>query len=198
MAQSEKNILIYGSREFSVVVRELAAACGYHCVGLIDDTERGCDVLGTFEEVRFSHPPSHYLMALAIGYKNLAARWLVYERVKNAGYHMPALLHPNAIFHNSVKTGDGCMVMAGALIDLNVSLQHSSVIWPGAVISHDSNIGLNTFVSPNATVCGFSKIGDHCFVGAGAIVTDHVVVPNNTFIPAGNVFHNTTKSREAK
>jgi carbonic anhydrase/acetyltransferase-like protein (isoleucine patch superfamily) len=198
MLQNEKKILIYGSREFSAVVRELTIVCGYHCAGLIDDMEEGNDILGTFEEVRISHPSSHYLMALAIGYKSLAARWLVYEKIQGAGYQLPALVHPNADLHSSVKTGDGCMVMAGALIDLNASLQPLSVVWPGAVISHDSDIGLNTFISPNATVCGFSEVGDHCFVGAGAIVTDHVVVPSNSFIPAGKVFHDRSISKEAK
>jgi acetyltransferase-like isoleucine patch superfamily enzyme len=196
MAQNTKQILIYGSREFSVIVRELAIACGYCCAGLIDDMEQGAGILGAFEDVRDSHPPDHYLMALAVGYKDLAARWLLYEKIQGAGYQLPALIHPNADLHASVKVGDGCLVMTGALIDVNAGLKPLSVIWPGVVISHDSNVGLNTFISPNATVCGFSKVGKHCFVGAGAVVTDHVIVPDNSFIRAGGVFHGRSASKD--
>lgn len=198
MTQNAKQVLIYGSREFSVIVRELAIACGYHCAGLIDDIEQGNGVLGTFEEVRGSHPPGHHLVALAVGYKNLAARRLIYEKVKDAGYQLPSLIHPNADLHDSVIVGDGCLVMSGALIDINASLGPLSVIWPGVVISHDSKVGLNTFISPNATVCGFSKVGNHCFVGAGAIVTDHVIVPDNSFIRAGGVFQGSSVIEEFK
>lgn len=196
MAKNAKQILIYGSREFSVIVRELAIACGYHCAGLIDDREQGKGILGTFEEVTDSHPPDRYLVALAIGYKDLAARWLVFKKTRDAGYQLPALIHPNADLHRSVKVGDGCLIMTGALIDLNACLEAVSVIWPGVVISHDSNVGSNSFVSPNATVCGFSKVGKHCFVGAGAIVTDHVMVPDNSFVRAGGVFHGQSASKD--
>lgn len=156
--------------------------------GFIDDGNIGKDILGSFDQVLTSHPPERFDMALAIGYKNLDARWKVYKKVRDAGYLFPPLIHPRADLHGSVEVGDGCLVMAGALLDVNSCLESVSVLWPGVVISHDSIIGENTFVSPNATVCGFSSVGSHSFVGAGAVIPDHVKVPDRSFIRAGSLY----------
>jgi hypothetical protein len=145
--------------------------------GCIDDFASGPGVLGSFDDVRRSHPPGDYGIALAVGYTCLDARWQAWQKVRDAGYAVPALVHPHAYVAGSAHVGEGAMLMAGALVDVRARIGDIAVVWPGACISHDSVIGHNCFVSPNATVCGYVALGPHSFVGAGAAIVDHCEVP---------------------
>jgi len=181
-------VLIYGSQEFGATVTELVRHCGHEVVGMVDDFSTANGVLGTLDSVIETHPPGEFGIALAIGYKNLRARWSAWERVRAAGYSAPRLVHPRAYVADSARTEAGVMVMAGAIVDVRASAGAVSVLWPGACLNHDAALGPNSFLSPNATVCGFAIVGRHCFVGAGAVIVDHVDVPDEAFVKAGSLF----------
>jgi sugar O-acyltransferase (sialic acid O-acetyltransferase NeuD family) len=183
-----KKILVYGSQDFGRIVRDLVEVCGEEFSGYIDDLYAGEEVLGTLAQVAKSFPPSEYSVALAIGYKNLAVRAQVAERVKEGGYELATLIHPRAYVRHRQGVAAGCLVMAGAVVDVGATLAEMVVVWPGVVVNHDSSIGANTFLSPNATICGFVQVGAGCFIGAGAVVVDHVQVPAGTFIKAGALY----------
>ncbi|MBV5308783.1 hypothetical protein [Chromatium okenii] len=175
-------LLIYGSKEFAATVAELARHCGHDVVGMVDDYSMGSNILGSFDVISHSHPPSQYGIAVAVGYKNLLARWSVWEKIKLIGYQSPILIHPRAYVADTAQIGEGAMVMAGAIVDVRVQLGALTVLWPGTCINHDTRVGANTFISPNATLCGFVNVGSHSFVGAGAVIADHCTVPDESFI----------------
>jgi sugar O-acyltransferase (sialic acid O-acetyltransferase NeuD family) len=177
-------ILVYGSATFGGVVRVLVEECGHEFAGFIDDVNGRPDVLGGFDAVKSKYAPAGYAVANAVGYKDLAARRRVTDRILAAGYLMPALVHPKAIVGRDSRVGDGAMVMAGAILDCRVELKSCAVLWPGVVVAHDSVIGANTFLSPNCTICGCCEVGEDCFVGAGSVVVDHTNVPVATRIKA--------------
>lgn len=178
-------LLVYGSGVFGGVVRVLLEECGHEFAGFIDDVNGGPDVLGAFDAVAGTHPPAAHACVNAVGYKDLAARRRVTDRVLAAGYAMPALVHPRASVGATSTIAPGALVMAGALVDAKVAIGAHVVIWGGAVVSHDSVVGANTFLSPNSTICGCCRIGPDCFIGAAAVVVDHAVVPGSTRIKAG-------------
>lgn len=185
-------VLIYGSREFAAVARDLAAVCGHDCVGHIDDISTGEGIIGNYNYCREHLPPTAYGIVLAIGYKDLSARWAVYEKIRRDGYELPTLVHPRAYVRDLTKIGAGTMVMANAVVDVEARIDELVVLWPGVVVNHHSVVGANSFVSPNATICGCTKIGSNCFIGAGAVVVDHVDVPDRAFVRAGGVFTSNT------
>lgn len=181
-------ILVYGGAEYGSVIRDLAARCGHSFAGFIDDVHPGApEVLGGFEDVRGRFAADAFGVAIAVGYKDLAARWRVIESVRGAGYPLPPLVHPAAYVHPDASIGDGAAIMARAIVDLRARIGDACVLWPGANVSHDSTIGANTFLSPNSTICGFVTVGRNCFVGAGAVVADHSAVPDGTRVKAGSV-----------
>lgn len=175
-------ILIYGSKSFASTVAELVTDCGHDVVGMVDDFNAGEGILGTFEDVLRTYPPQDFGISIAIGYTNIPARWAVWERVRSAGYHSPALIHPAAYVAKSARVGNGAMVMAGAIIDVRADIGELAVVWPGACINHDALVGANCFISPSVTLCGFARIGAHSFIGAGSVVVDHGNVPEGGFI----------------
>lgn len=183
-----KKILVYGSQEFGQVVRDLVEVCGEEFVGYIDDVYEGKEVLGPFAQIQQRFPPADYAVALAIGYKNLGVRAQLAQRVTENGYELVTLIHPRAYVRHLQGVAAGCLVMAGAVVDVGATLEELVVVWPGVVVNHDSRIGANTFLSPNATICGFVQVGAGCFIGAGAVVVDHVRVPDGSFVKAGALY----------
>lgn len=181
-------ILIYGSRDFGVVLKRLAIQCGHEFIGFIDDWHAGPDVLGTFDQVSKAWPAGSCEVVLAVGYKHLLARWKLLTALQDAGYELCSLIHPAALVSPDCRLGAGVTIMAGAVIDSNAVIGAGCVVWPGAVVNHDVNVGPNSFISPNATVCGYVNLGESCFVGAGATVVDHIDAPANTFMKAGSVY----------
>lgn len=182
-------LLVYGAGDFGRLARELLRQCGHEFAGFIDDwNPAAAGVLGAFDAVRDRHAPGTHGVVLAVGYRDLAARWEVYEKVKRAGYVMPPLIHPAAYVYGGNGIGEATIVMTRAIVDQAARIAECCVLWPGANVSHDSSIGRNCFLSPNCAVCGFASVGDHCFLGAGSVVVDHREVPPHTRIKAGQVF----------
>lgn len=189
-----KKILVYGSRDFGQVVKDIILQCGHDFIGFIDDYHLGTEVLGTYEQVKAKYSPELYEIIVAIGYKHLKARWSVYQMAVRDGYTVPYLIHPKAYVRNIGAVGAGAIVMVGAIVDFNAQLEELTVLWPGVVINHDSLVKANTFVSPNATICGFVTIGEESFIGAGSVVADHVIVPPGSFIKAGSLYYDGRKA----
>lgn len=181
-------IMVYGSQEFGSVVKNLVLDCEYEFAGFIDDYATGEDILGAYEYVIKTFSPDLFSIAIAIGYKNLIARWQVYQKILADGYSTPSLVHERAYVSRTSVVGQGAIVMAGAIIDAFAEVQELTVLWPGVVVNHNSVIGANTFLSPNSTVCGFSRVGQSCFVGAGAVIVDHRSVADNAYIKAGSLY----------
>lgn len=181
-------IIVYGSQEFGKTVKDLLLQCDYNFAGFIDDYNTGDEILGDFEKVTKKYSSEQYKIVIAIGYKDLSARWEVYQRVHALGYQLPTIIHPKAYVRDPTKIGQGTMIMAGAIVDTSVNIEPLVVAWPGVVINHDCTISANTFISPNATICGAVHIGKNTFIGAGAVIVDHTTVPPNSFIKAGTVY----------
>lgn len=160
------NVHVYGKREYSRLVADLAVLCGHEVVGFVDDSDAGDDDF-----------------VLGVGYNNLQARASLVSRLR-----LVTLVHPRAYVRNPELIEAGSVVMAGAVIDMGVRIGRGAVIWNGANLIHDVEIGENTFVSPGATICGRTRIGRDCFIGAGAVVVDHLDVPDGTFIKAGSLY----------
>jgi sugar O-acyltransferase (sialic acid O-acetyltransferase NeuD family) len=182
------DLLVYGSKDFGRLLRELLQHCGHRFAGFIDDFGRGPNVVGTYAEALTTHPPATHGMVIAIGYRHLEARWQAYEKVTRDGYVLPALRHATAIVHPGAAVGAGAIVMAGANVDAFSRLGELAVLWPGTLVSHDCEVGRNCFLSPGAILCGFVRTGRNCFIGAGAVIVDHRELPDASFVKAGSVY----------
>lgn len=182
-----KNMLVYGSKEYAFIIRDLIDYLKCPFTGFIDDFSTGPDIVGNYQYVKAHYNSDDTQIVIAVGYDNLSARWNVYQKVK-MDYRVITLIHNNAYIRNKSNIGTGSVIMSNVTIDSNAKVGEMVVAWPGVVINHDTSIGDNTFLSPNSTICGSVKIGRNCFIGAGAIITDHIEVADNSFIKAGQVY----------
>jgi sugar O-acyltransferase (sialic acid O-acetyltransferase NeuD family) len=183
-------ILVYGSKDFGRVVRELVIHCEHEFLGFVDDVDPDAPgVVGAYSKALIRHPPGDGIgIVMAIGYGHLEARHAIWVRARKDGYEAPSLVHRTAIVASSAKIGEGSILMAGANVDVFSELGELSVLWPGAIVSHDCRVGPNCFLSPGAILCGFVTTGMSCFFGAGSVVVDHRSIPDGAFVKAGMVY----------
>lgn len=178
-------VFIYGSQNYAKLVGEIAMEAGYSILGFLDD-------FSGVSERTYAHSRARIIgeqipVFLGIGYKDLRARAVLLEKLRQDNVNMPNLIHPRSYVHSSVVLGVGNVFMAGSFVDAFASLGNGNVLWPHAMISHDSRVGSNTFFSPKALACGFCNIGSNVFVGAGSIIVDHVTVPDDCFVKAASL-----------
>lgn len=184
-----EKVIIYGSREFAQIVKNLVEICGHKFIGYIDDFEAHRDqVIGTFNDVVNNYSHEDYKIVNALGYNNLQLRWNIQSKIKNNGYETINLIHPKATIDHNSHLGNGNIIMAGAIVEMNSRLNDLVVMWPGAILNHDSEVGNNCFLSPGCNVCGFVSIGENSFIGASSVIVNNLVVPANSFIKAGSLY----------
>jgi UDP-perosamine 4-acetyltransferase len=119
--------------------------------------------------------------------KDNSIRKTLYEKVKQAGFFIPALFHPKTIVSKESKISEGVQIMAGAVIQVDSSIGKNTIINTGAIIEHDCNIGSHVHICPSTTLSGGCLIGEGAFIGAGATVIQGIRIGSNAIIAAGSV-----------
>lgn len=185
-------VLVYGSKEFGIVLKHLSLSCGHEFKGFIDDIHEGPEVMGTYEHVKTCYSNKRVGVVNAVGYNNLEARAAISAKLLSDGYQMPTLIHETAYIADTAEIACGCAIMAHAVVDSNSRIETGAVLWPSVTVNHDCVVGSDTFLAPGCTICGCTLIGDKCFIGAGAVVVDHLRVPSDSFIKANTTYKQKT------
>jgi len=121
-----------------------------------------------------------------IGIGNNKHRKRVAEEVLK-GKRFISTLSSNSICNPNVTMGEGCQLMAGAVIQIGCTIGAHSVINTSASVDHDCILGKYSFIGPNATLCGGVEIGECTFIGAGATILPYIKIGENCMIGAGSV-----------
>lgn len=148
----------------------------------------GVPVLGTDDDVlQKLYNEGVRFAVIGIGsLQNLSKRQEIFERVKNIGFHIPTIIHPGAIYEPSCSFGEGCQVMAGAIIGSDVRISDNCIINAGSITSHDCYLESNVHLTPGAILAGNVYVGKNSIIGMGAsvylgvIIGKSVIVSNNS------------------
>ena len=99
------------------------------------------------------------------------------DKLLEAGYDVPSIVHPSAIVSPSAVLGPGCFIMQRAVVNTHT---HGSValVNSGAVVDHDSS------------VCA----GAH--VGLGSVVKANCTIEQEKKVEAGEVIFSTRRKIE--
>ena len=187
-------LILLGAGGHAKVVAALASAAGLRLEGVCDPALaadgvhewRGLRVLGDDTALaRFN--PYDYQLALGIG--SLPGSHLRAERylaLTALGYSFPKLIHPSAVVDETVVVADGAQIMAGVILQPEVSIGRNAIINTGAMIDHDGNIGDHVHVAPGAVLCGGIFVGDNSFIGASATLLPRVKIGCCCLVAAGS------------
>lgn len=153
-----KRLLILGAGGFGQMVKETALLLGYKEVVFLDDAYNGQDSVGRccdYTILQEQYPKA----VAAFGNNKTRLEWT--DKLMEAGYEVPAIIHPSAIVAPSAKIEPGCFIMQRAVVNTNSEIQRGALINSGAIIDHDS------VVEAGAHVCLGSIVKANCTIESG-------------------------------
>lgn len=175
-AGDERSLIVYGGGGHGKALIDLLRVAGkYDIVGVIDDgmpvgsLVMGVAVLGGGEQLAALRRQGVALAVNAVGgIGSAAVRVRVFERLQQAGFTCPPVVHPTAFIEASASLSPGVQVFPLAYVGSEVQVGFGSIVNSGAIVSHDCRIAAYANISPGAILAGGVQVGERALVGMGA------------------------------
>ncbi len=167
-----KRLLILGAGGFGHMIQETARLLGYEEVVFLDDAVKGADVIGKCCDYK-AFLSEYDTAVAALGDSGMRLYWT--EKLMEAGYQVPAIIHPSAVVSPSAVIGNGSFIMQSAIVNTNTVVEHGVLVNSGAVVDHDSRVG-----------CG-------AHIGLGSVVKANCVIPSRKKVEEGEVIFSTRR-----
>jgi len=156
---------------------------------LVDDADPaakddpGAPVIGgdSFLDIAVDKGFSHFVAAIG----DNAVRAAVFKKGVAAGLTPLGVLHPDSMVSDTARLGEGCMVLAGAVINAGAIIGDNVIVNSNAVIEHDCKVADHVHVAPRACLLGGVGVGEAAHIGAGAVVREGLNVGAGAMIGAG-------------
>ena len=188
MSSKAKNLLILGAGGHGKVVADTALGTGqWQQIAFLDDKDglhkvMGIPVIG--KPIDFKSLKKDYKYAfVAVGNNKLRLEWI--ERLSNAGFKIPTIIHPVSFVSRTSSIGEGTVVMAGAIINASTNIGRGCIINTSSSVDHDCNLEDGVHISPGVHVGGTVSIGKCTWVCIGSSIANNTVIGKNAIIAAG-------------
>ena len=177
-----KKLIIFGTRNQSKIVTDMAEVCGYEVAGYIspygEKEHIGHPVYASVAEIEH---PDDFCYFIARGDNMLRKR--IFEENPNLEY--PNIIHPTAIISKYSKIGKGNLLMPYSVVNAFSSIGDHCIINTSSAVEHDCTVGSFCHVSVKSVMTGACSIGDGVFLGAGAVMRDGTSVGEWTTVGCG-------------
>jgi UDP-perosamine 4-acetyltransferase len=175
-----------------VVLDMIRDGVPYRAVGFVDDTPSlrgtevlGLPVLGRTEEIARAYAIGARGAVIAVG--EAQGRYRLGLLAREAGFHLPNLIHPRAYVAPSAQMGEGVYMGALAVAYSGARIGDLSWLPPHSHVGHHVQLGEAATLSPGVRIAGRARIGDRAFLGVGAAVLPDVQVGDDAVVGAGAV-----------
>ncbi len=168
----------------------------YDIAGILDpqikrDSVSGISVLGKDDLLQKLHDKGIRNACIGIGsIKDNSKRKGLYENLKQLGFDLPSLIHPESFVSSVAQISEGAQVMAGVIIQTGSSIGINSIVNTGAIIEHHSRIGKHVHICPGVVLSGESFVDDEAFIGAGSTIIQGIKIGKGALVSAGAVVVN--------
>ncbi len=190
-----EGIVIYGAGGHARVVIDMLreARRDLNLVGIVDDSPQrpdevlGVPVVGEASRLGDLRDRGVRMAALGVGaVTHNALRAELFERLVQAGFALPNIIHPDATVESSVNMGRGNQIFAGAVLSSSAQLGDNAIINSNVVVSHDCQIGDHVHLTPGALLAGGVSVGERTVIGMGVTVYLGVDVGADVVVPNGD------------
>ncbi|WP_299735219.1 acetyltransferase [uncultured Endozoicomonas sp.] len=188
-----KKLLILGAGGHARVVADCALAMGiWSSIAFLDDRYPELSLINDWPAIgriadleSFISEYSEMALGVGVSYESLRLELII--RGQQVGAKFPAIIHPSATISPFSKIGEGSVVFAGVVINVNASIGSGCIINTASSIDHDCLVGDGSHISPGALLAGGVTIGEKAWVGMGAKVLQCISVGPESVIGAGAV-----------
>ena len=97
------------------------------------------------------------------------------------------LIHPDAWISPSARIGMGTIVMAGAVIQADVTIGRHCIINTGASVDHDCIVEDFVHVAPGVNLCGGVRVGEGSLLAVGLGFAPNTEIPKWSFVKAKGI-----------
>lgn len=161
-----RNLLILGAGQYGRLVKETAEAM--ECFSRIDFLDDNSPIaLGKMQDFE-AYAEVYHCAVVAMGNPQIRKTWL--DRLEQAGFELPVLIHPKAYVSPSAQLGKATVVEPMSVVNSEAVVERGCLVCAGSVINH------NAHVMPV------------CQIDCNAVVASNAVVPEGTKVFSGTVF----------
>jgi|CZCB01.1.fsa_nt_gi sugar O-acyltransferase (sialic acid O-acetyltransferase NeuD family) len=184
------DLLILGAGGHGKVVAEIALMMKrWENIAFLDDNSKlkevdGIPVIGKLDD--HSLLKNRYQDAfVALGDNRMRLEW--YNKLLNAGFNLPTLIHPFSSVSQNTRLGAGTVVMPGVVINTGTTIGNACIINTGSSIDHDCVLADGVHISPGVHAGGTVRFGTCTWAGLGSNIINNIDVGSNVIIAAGAV-----------
>ena len=191
-----RSFVIWGCAGHAKVLVSLISSQGGQVVAFFDNRQVSSILPGVpifFGEAGFNawvkdrESLSSVTGLVAIGGHRGTDRINIQNLFRAAGLKLSPLIHPTAFVCNTATLGEGCQVLAQAVVAADSKLGDACIVNHKASVDHECILGNGVHLAPGATVCGCVTVGDNVLIGAGAVVLPRLKIGPDSIIGAGAV-----------
>jgi len=99
----------------------------------------------------------------------------------------PVLVHPSAVLSPTAQLGAGTLVVAGAIINADVTIGYGGILNTACSVDHDCKLGEFVHISPGSRLAGNVTVGARSWIGIGAVVKEGITIGQDVTVAAGAV-----------
>jgi sugar O-acyltransferase (sialic acid O-acetyltransferase NeuD family) len=191
-----QRIVLWGGTGQAKVVRPIIDHWGSRVVAVIDDTVnlpapfKDVPLLhgwAGFEKWRSQNGGEDLGFSVTVGNPHGNARLELHGRLMGAGLQPVTLVHPFSWIAEDAHLGEGCQILAGAIIQAEARVGRQCIINTKASVDHECILGDGAEIGPGATLCGLVRVGVNSWICAGATVLPRRSIGDNAIVGAGAV-----------
>lgn len=110
------------------------------------------------------------------------------RQAEELGFKFAMLIHPNVrMDRNTVQIGEGCVVCAGNILTVNITIGKHVIVNLDCTIGHDCVIEDLVTISPGCHLSGYTTVRRGAYLGTGAVTIERHEIGANSVIGAGAV-----------
>ena len=185
-----RKLAIIGAGGHGKVVADLASMVGWNSISFFDAAWK--DKLDDFRwsllgDTSILKETIIEFDGVLIAIGNCKIRWREYLNIKNLTSKFVTLKHPHAVISQYSTIGDGSVILAGSVVNIDTVIGSACIINVGATVDHDCILGNSVHVAPGAHISGGVTIGDSSWIGVGSAIKQGVNIGKNVMVGAGAV-----------
>lgn len=160
------NLLILGAGGYGHVVREIAEDSGiFDEIDFLDDSSPlAIGKFGDAEKFLKGYPNA----VVALGNAELRLGYI--EKLRAAGFQIPAIISPRAYVSKSAKIGNGTIVEPFSAVNANSEVGIGVLLRCGSVIDHNAKVGDFCYIDCGVVVKANNSVGLKIKIAANSVV----------------------------